>query len=174
MIYKSPRYCLSIFQSIFLSVRKKFKIDILGGGHLGFLIRTNLAFFDFQIAKVLPTKFRVNWPFSSEEMQKRFLRFYIFDLQVTLMLSTKLRVKWPFGSGEEAQNIFQRYRLCRLSWISHRNDFCSFLSTSHPDAYYEDFGFKWSFNSGEEMKNTFQDGGQLGFPIRMILAVLIY
>ena len=40
------------------------------GGHLEFLIRTFFAIFDLQIAPILPTKFRVNWPFSSEIVQK--------------------------------------------------------------------------------------------------------
>ena len=54
----------------------------------------------------------------------------IFDLQVTPMLANKFQVNWPFCSGEEAKN--------RCSWISHRNDFrYFFLSTSHPDAFYQ-------------------------------------
>ena len=40
------------------------KID---GGHLGFPIRMILAIFDLQITPMLPTKFQVNWLFSSED-----------------------------------------------------------------------------------------------------------
>ena len=59
-----------------------------------------------------PTKFHVNWPFSSGKKLKidfkdgghlGFLNgkiLAIFDLQVTLMLPTKFQVNWPFGSGE--------------------------------------------------------------------------
>ena len=80
-----------------------------------------LAIFDLQVTQMLPTKFRVNWPFGSgEEAKKRFSRwlpwhtswFYdrhvlaIFDLQVTPMLPSKFGVNWPFGSGEEAKNRF--------------------------------------------------------------------
>ena len=40
------------------------------GGHLGFLIGTILAIFDLQVTAMLPTKFQVNKPFSSEEYVK--------------------------------------------------------------------------------------------------------
>ena len=67
---------------------------------------------------MLPSKFQVNWPFSSgEEAETDFqdgihlgfpigtiLAFFFFYLQVTLMLSTKFKVSWPFGLGEEAKN----------------------------------------------------------------------
>ena len=51
------------FQSIGLSVQKKFKIDFQDGGHLGLLIRTNLAVFDLQVTQILPTKFPVKLAF---------------------------------------------------------------------------------------------------------------
>ena len=47
LIYKSPRYFLSRFESIGISVQEKFKIDFQDGdcgGHLGFPIRTILLF----------------------------------------------------------------------------------------------------------------------------------
>ena len=63
---------------------------------------------------MLSTKFRVNWPFSSEEEAKNRWRpswisdqnifLSIFDLQVTSKLPTPVRDNWPFGSGEEAKN----------------------------------------------------------------------
>ena len=44
-------------------------------GHLGFLIRTILAIFDLQVVPILPTKFRVSWPFiSGGEAQNRFFK----------------------------------------------------------------------------------------------------
>ena len=115
---------------------------------------------------MLPTKFRVNWHLGlGEEENNRFSRWQpwrpswisiqhdfqdgchgghlgfpigmilaIFDLQVTPMLPSKFGVNWPFSSGEEAKNRFSRWR---PSWISDRNDFSYFWSTSHPDASYQ-------------------------------------
>ena len=53
------------------------------------------------------------------------------------MLSIKFQVDWPFGSGEEAKNRFSRRLPWRPSWISDRNDFSYFGSTSYPDASYQ-------------------------------------
>ena len=79
---------------------------------------------------MLPSKFRVSWPFGSgEEAKNRFpigTILAIFDRQVTLMLPSKFRVSWPFGSGEEAKNRFSRWRPWRPSWISDRHDFSYF------------------------------------------------
>ena len=50
------------------------------------------------------------------------------------MLPSKFEVNWPFGSEEEAKNRFSRWLPWRPSWISDRQDFSFFLSTSHPDA----------------------------------------
>ena len=87
---------------------------------------------------MLPSKFGVNWPFSSgEEAKNRFSRWPhgghpgfpigtilgIFDLQVTLMLPSKFGVNWPFGSGEETKNRFSRWQ---PSWISDRNNISYF------------------------------------------------
>ena len=48
----------------------------LNGGQLGFTIGTILAIFDLQVTPMLPTKFRVNWPFGSkEEAKNRFSRW---------------------------------------------------------------------------------------------------
>ena len=68
------------FESIAILVQeKKFKIDFQdghNGRHLAFPIGTSLAFFDLQVYPMLPTKFRVNWPFSSgEEAKNRFSRW---------------------------------------------------------------------------------------------------
>ena len=98
---------------------------------------------------MLPTKFQVNKPFSSgEEAKNKFSRWppwrhlgfliakilAIFDLQVIPMLPIKFWVNWPFGSGEEAKNWFSRWW---PPWISNRNNFSYFWSTSHPDAFYQ-------------------------------------
>ena len=68
------------FESIALSVQeKKFKTDFQDGRHgcnLGFPIATIWVIFYLQVTPMLPTKFRVNWPFSSEEEGKnRFSRW---------------------------------------------------------------------------------------------------
>ena len=48
----------------------------LNGSQLGFTIGTILAIFDLRVTPMLPTKFRVNWPFSSgEEAKNRFSRW---------------------------------------------------------------------------------------------------
>ena len=58
----------------------------------------------------------------------------IFDLQVTQMLPTKFQVNWPLGLGEEAKknNVFKM----PVIYISDRNDFSYFWSTSHLNASY--------------------------------------
>ena len=48
----------------------------LNGSQLGFTIGTIVAIFDLRVAPMLPTKFRVNWPFcSGEEAKNRFSRW---------------------------------------------------------------------------------------------------
>ena len=60
---------LPSFESIGLSVQeKKRKIDFqdgVHGGRHGYLIRLILAIFYLQVTPMLPTKFRVSWPFGS-------------------------------------------------------------------------------------------------------------
>ena len=70
---------------------------------------------------MLPTKFRLKWPFGSREEAKnsfqdgRHLGFpiettlAIFDLNVIPMFSTSFRVNWPFGSGKEAKKNLYLY-----------------------------------------------------------------
>ena len=68
LIYKSPRCFLPSFESIGLLVQEKRKIDFQDdphGGRLGFPIEKILAIFDLQVTPMLPTKFRVKWPFVS-------------------------------------------------------------------------------------------------------------
>ena len=74
----SPRCFLPSFKSIGFWVKEKGKKDFQDGhhgGHLGFPIGMILAIFDLQVTLMLPTKFGVNWPFSSgEEAKNRFSR----------------------------------------------------------------------------------------------------
>ena len=71
---------------------------------------------------MLPTKFRVSWPFGSgEEEKNRFSRwllwwpssisdqkdFTIFDLLVTPILPTTFQDEWPFCAGEETKINFE-------------------------------------------------------------------
>ena len=107
-MYKSSWCFLASLESTGLSVQeKKQKIDFQDGGHSGHL--------GFPISTILAT----------------------FYLQVTLMVPSKFGVNWPFSSGEEAKNRFSRWRPWRPSWISDRNDFNYFWSTSHPNASYQ-------------------------------------
>ena len=63
-----PRCFLSSFKSVgLLFQEKKRKIDFQDKIHLGFPIGTILATFYLQVTPKLPTKFHVNWPFSSGE-----------------------------------------------------------------------------------------------------------
>ena len=70
------------------------------------------------------------------------------------MLPSKSRVDWPFGSGVKAKNRFSRWRPWRPSWISDRNDFSYFWSTSSPMLPTK-FRVNWPYGSGEEVKNRF-------------------
>ena len=59
------------------------------GSPLGFPIWTILAIFDLQIITILPTKFRVNWPFRRSNLGFPIgMILAIFYLQVTSMLPT--------------------------------------------------------------------------------------
>ena len=67
VVAKLSRYFLPSFEPTGISVQeKKFKIDFQDGSHLAFLIETILAIFDLQVARVFPSKFRVNWPIIQE------------------------------------------------------------------------------------------------------------
>ena len=63
-----------------IQIFKKAAIIVFQDGHhsnhLGFPIRTILAIYDLQVTRMVPTKFQVNWPFSSgEEAKNRFSRW---------------------------------------------------------------------------------------------------
>ena len=61
-----------LFSSGQKTKKKKKKEEFQGdhSGHLGFPIRTILAFFDLQVTRILLTEFQVNWPFGSGEKAK--------------------------------------------------------------------------------------------------------
>ena len=87
------------------------------------------------------------------------------------MRPTKFGVNWPFGSGDVVKNRFSRWRPWQPSWISDRNDFSYFWSTSHPNASYQVFESTSLSVQEKKRKIDFQDGGHLGFPIGTILAI---
>ena len=103
------------FESIALSVQeKKFKTDFQNGRHvhnLGFPIATIWAIFYQQVTPMLPTKFRVNWPFSQDEEGKnRFSRWppswisdwnsfsYFYIYMPSRCFSTNFQINWPFSN----------------------------------------------------------------------------
>ena len=141
LIYKSPQYFLSSFESTGLSVKeKKFKIEFQDGdcgGPIGFLIGTISAIFDL---KVHSTNFQVSWHFGTlapvYQVSSRLASWFkrrnsarVFKvaaiLQIALICPTKFWVNGPFGLGEETQNRFSRWW---QSWISDPND-CSYFYT---------------------------------------------
>ena len=72
LICESPQRFLSSFKTIRLLFQKKQgKIDFQDSGHLDFPIGTILAIFNLQATPMFPTKFHVNWHFSSEEAKDR-------------------------------------------------------------------------------------------------------
>ena len=92
---------------------ERFKTDFQDGRHslnMGFPIATIWAIFHLQVTPMLPTKFRLNLPFNSEEGKNRFSGWppswisigtilAIFIIQVIQMLPINFRFNWPFGSG---------------------------------------------------------------------------
>ena len=75
-----------VLSQMAFSFKEKAQNRFQDGSHLGFLIRTILAIFDLQVASILQTEFRVNWPFGSgKEVQEAF-----FDPQVTMILPVKI------------------------------------------------------------------------------------
>ena len=69
------------------------------------------------------------------------------------MLPSKFGVNWLFGSRDEVKNRFSRWRPWQPSWISDRNDFSYFQSTSHPASY--QVLSQLAFGVGEEGQNRF-------------------
>ena len=122
----------------------------LNGSQLGFTIGTILAIFDLRVTPMLPTKFRVNWPFSSgEEAKNRFSRWlpwrpsWISDWHdFSYFWSTSHpNVSYEVWSQLAFQCRRRKYRFSswRPWWpsgISDQNDLAIFDLPSHPDASY--------------------------------------
>ena len=91
--------------------------------------RNDFSYFDLHDTPMLPTKFRVNWPFDSGEEAKNHgfpigTILAIFDVQVTPMLPTKFQLALCFKRRSE--KYISRWPSWRPSWISDRNDFTYF------------------------------------------------
>ena len=92
----------------------------------------------------------------------------IFDLQVTPMLPSKFGVNWPLGSGEEGKNRFFKMAAI-LDFLSAR--FYLFLIYKSPQCFLACLQSIGLSVQEKKRKIDFQDGGHLGFPIGLILAV---
>ena len=148
LIYKSLQRFLTSFKSIGLFVQEeKWKIDFQNGrhgGHLGFSIGLILAIFDLQFTAMRPTKFQVNWPFSSGESKNKWRPSWISDWNdfsyfwssnhPDAPYQVSVRLAFRFRRRNEIQ-IFKM--AARPSLIFDRKDFSYFWSTSHPDAFYQ-------------------------------------
>ena len=158
----------------------KRKIDFQDGGHgghLGFPIGTILAIFDLQVTLMLPTKFQVNWPFSSgEEAKNRFSRWLPW------------RPSWISGWHNFSFFLIYKSRKCRDHFLARFRDILAFfckklhqnsgsekknrtLNFSHFAPSLESIGLSVQ---EKKRKIDFQDGGHsghLGFPIGTILAI---
>ena len=137
-----------------LSVQvKKFKIDFQDSGHNGTasLDFRSERFYLFLIYKSPQCCLPSFKTIGISVQEKKFKIYYqdgghgghlefpfrtiltIFHLHVAPKLPKKFKVSWPFGSGE-AKIRFSRWR---PFWISCRNDFSYFRSTSLPDVSYQ-------------------------------------
>ena len=179
----------SILSMNFESVQeKKFKTSFQDGHHsrnLGFPIATIWAIFHLQVTPMLPIKFWVNWPFSSEEERKnRFSRwppswisewndfsyFYIYKSSQSFLSIFK-------STGALVQENKRKKRVSGWppwwpSWIFDPNNFSYFRSTS-PKCFLPSFESN-GLSVQEKRKIDIQDdchGGHLGFLIGMILAI---
>ena len=104
--------------------------------------------FNLQATPMLPTKFQVNWSFSSGEDPKyRFSRWppwriswisnqkdfsYLWSTNhptASYQVSSQLVIRF-----RRSVNRFSRWQPWWSSWSSDRKDFSYFWSTSHPDA----------------------------------------
>ena len=153
--------------SSYISLCKKIGFqDGCHGGQLGFPIETILAIFHLQFTPMLPTKFRVNWPFTSgEEAKKRFSTgrrsghtglpkgtiLAIFDLCfLPSFQSTALRFR-----GRSAKQVFKMAAI--LDFRSER--FQLFLSYN---TYLQE-GFRNKYKSPDA---SYQVSSQLAFQFR--------
>ena len=117
----SRRCFLASLELIGLSVQeKKRKIDFQDGGHgghLGFPIGTILSIFNLQVTLVLPSKFGVNWPFSSGEEAKNKFSRWRHGSQLGFPIGTILAIfdlRHPDASYQESSQLTQGCRRSRL------------------------------------------------------------
>ena len=138
------------FESIALLVQeKKFKTDFQNGCHscnLRFPITTIWAISDLQVTLMLPTKFRVNWPFNSEEGKNRFSRWppswiskwndfsYFYIYKSSWCFLPIFKSTGPLVQENKRKKRVSRWPPWRPSWISDPNNLSYFRSTSQPNA----------------------------------------
>ena len=150
---------LSSFKTIRLSVqKKKLKINLKIAAILDFRSEQFKSLFDAQVRPMLPSKFEVNWSFSSGEKANT-------DFQDGHHISGE--------KNNKKKNRFSRWKLWRLSWISDRNNFSSLIYKS-PRCFLPSFKSVGLWVQKKKRKIYFQDGGHgshLGFPVRTILAI---
>ena len=152
---QDTRCFLASLESIGLSVQeKKRKIDFQDGGHgshLGFLIGTILAIFDLQVNLMLPSKFRVKWPFSSgEEAKNRFSRWRPSWISDQHDFSYFCSTGHPDASYQVSSQLAQGCRRSRLLKQlltphdrQHTTDDGHWLTTI---AHHEHFVLRWAKN----------------------------
>ena len=127
-----------------------------------------LAIFDLWVVLILPTKFQVNWPFGSGEVQyiqdcshsnhlwfaiRTILAFFL--PKSCLDTSTKFRVNWHFGSGKEAEKIFKMVASLE-SWLE---PFQLFLIYKLPWYFLQSLESTGLSVQEKKCKINFQDGG---------------
>ena len=140
--------------------------------------QNEFSYFDLQVTLILPTKFRVKWPFGSgEKAQNRFLRwppwrppwisdrndFSYFWRASHSDTSYQVSSQLTFWSGEETQNILSRYLGYPIGTI------LAIFGLQVALILPTKFSVIWPFGSGDAGQNRFFIGGHLGFPIGMIL-----
>ena len=121
----------------------------LNGSQLGFTIGTILAIFDLRVTQMLPTMFRVNWPFSSgEEAKNRFSKWlpwrpsWISDWHdfsyfwSTSHPNVSYGVNWPFVQEKKLNIDFQDGGHGGNLGFLIRTIFAIFDLPSHPNASY--------------------------------------
>ena len=129
LICKLPQYFLPSFKSTGLSVQEM--MGQITGGQLGFPIRTILAIFYLKVAKILPTKLRVNWPFGSgEEAQNRFSRrppwqptwfSYFRSLKSPWYFLPSFESNGNWVQEKKCKNRFSKWLPWQPTWISDLN-----------------------------------------------------
>ena len=113
-----------------------------------------------QVTLMLPTKFRVSWPFGSgEEVKNRFSRwrpwwpswstdrndfsYFWSTSHPNASTPTKFQVNWLLGLEEEAKNRFSIGTILAIFYLQ--------VTPMFPTK----FGVNWPFGWGEEVKNRF-------------------